>query len=338
MDTNNLNWRSLLLCIIFYPLFTFGQFEELYKSEVKKTIQLEDSLQKSRNEFNRMKLHFDSLVSDQHKSIEQLEKELKAWDKFKEERKELKIISKDFESLKEKNSTLKSELSELNRTTEDNEKLKSELEKLKTKQKDLANQIIELNKVKRNAEKSEKNQKSLLDKITHRYQLAQDSLLSFGAQVFQSDIYTLNLLFPEQKDLLQQAKKWLTIQNAKLVLSQKYDKVNVDKHISNLKAIEGVNSTSQLIKGLESYYTKNEAVKKLIQKLDKHNAVKVRGTTIELIKEKRKEIYDIIGFELDYNGEIDRAKYVYLNKIIEEIKQIKEDDIDADVSHLLQKL
>lgn len=332
MNNNNLILKCLFLWVIFPSFLTYGQFEEFYKSEVKKTVQLEDSLQKSRNELNHMKLNFDSLVSEQQKSIEQLEKELKDWDRFKEERKELKKLTKDYESLMHENSTLKTELSKLRKTSEDNEKLKSELEKLKAKQKELASQIIELNSVKQQVEKSEKVQKSLLQKIKQRYQLAEDSLLSFGAQIFQSDIFTLNLFFPEQKDLIQYAEKWLTIQNAKLVLTQKYDKANVDKHISNLKAIEGVNNTSQLIKDIESYHTKNEAVKKLIQKLNEHNEVKVKGTTLDLIKEKRREIYTILCWELDLYAELNGAQYIYLNDIIELVKKTKDNDIDADLS------
>lgn len=330
--------KKLYFVIFLLPLFSFGQFEALYKEEVRKTVQLEDSLKKIKSELSGIKLFSDSLISAQQNTIETLENELKKWDKFQEERKETKQLSKDLKSMEEENGALKTKLTEFDKITKDNEKLRSDLEKLKTNKIELANQIKELNEIKRKSEQVEKNQKKLLATIEQRYKQEEEVLFTLGEAIFKSDLENLNLFFPAQKELIKLATNWLTIQNAQLVLANKYDQIAIDKHISQLKSINGINKVSGLIKDLESYHSKNEAIKNLIHKLDKHNEVKVRGTTIELIKEKRKEIYEIIGFELDFNAGIDRTKYVYLNSIIEEIKQLKDDDIDTDVSLLLEKL
>jgi hypothetical protein len=90
---------------------------------------------------------------------------------------------------------------------------------------------------------------------------------------------------------------------------------------------------SSLISDLESYSEMNKKVKDLILKLNKLNE---NGTPNLTDFEKSVKLY-LISEELD-KVNIDQKKYIYLDKLMKEIYELKRKDVDADVSSFLKKL
>lgn len=330
--------KNIILFVILTPFVLNAQLDKMYKEEVRKNLRLEDSIELVLGELTKCNIEKDSIVINFNKQISILETENREWKKFEEERNELKQLKKDLTELKEENKSLERQLKNQEIILQQKDRLEDDLDKLKTKEQEIRSEVSELRKIKKEYEQNKLKQQELLSEIEKRYQLPEENLANFDSFVFDNDLVTLQLLFPENNTLIKKVDDWKTIAKAKALLLEKYNESKINTHVSKLKKLEGYLIVNQIISDLKAYEEKNDAIINLIEKLNKHNEVKVKGTSIDLIKDKRKEIYVMISIDLDYNAEINRGKYSYLNSIIEQIKSQKDEDIDADLGSLKKLL
>jgi hypothetical protein len=309
---------------LFFSLNFYAQdFQKFYEQKVEENKDLKDSIKQinvySKKSLETIKLKSDSLtavIKGLNDKISTLNKELNSSD-FKEKKsciesnqqKDL-MISKliiSFDSLKLLQNT--------------NLTLIQKLENDK-------NQIL------REKQRLSESEQHVLGILNKKYNSDPELIIKYDIEGISKDLEICKINSLEHSELESKINNCLTIKKAELLLSKKYNELEIKDFISKIQLLPSNPTFSKLIKELSDYNSKNESIKSLIDALEEINKIKVKGTDRSLIEEKQKEIYTTIYFETE---SIDTSRYIYLAQIIKKIYRTKE-DVDASVLGIKEQL
>jgi hypothetical protein len=127
--------------------------------------------------------------------------------------------------------------------------------------------------------------------------------------------------------------------DAKYLLSQKFDKIYIDRALKNLDSILVESMlTKNLQKKIQEYEMLNEGIKVALSKINQidQNEV-VKGMPTEIQNSKLGKILTELS-SFTFNYDLKENEYPYLEEIIFEIMRRKHPNPDADIADLLLKI
>lgn len=325
--------KYIILSLWLVPLWTFSQNEDL-REEIRKNLRLEDSIVSLNRKFSLISSENINIIDSLNTRLIALNTEIESWSKFADERKQLSNIKKELTQIQKENQVLSAQLIIFETLKKEKEQIQREVIHLTENKRTLSIEITELQQFKTGYSSSKQKQENYLLNLISRYNIDDMVIIGYSLITLEADLDFLLLFNPDNKKYIDKIGKWITIKNAQNLLAVKFSETEIKSALNDLNLINDISIINELKKDLELYSTKNNIVIDLLAKLNQINAIKVKGLPTDIIQEKRKDIYAVLSLELDYNAEINRAKYIYLNEIIELIKKTKDSDIDADLTFI----
>jgi hypothetical protein len=325
--------KYIILSLWLVPLWTFSQNEDL-REEIRKNLRLEDSIASLNRKFSLISSENINIIDSLNTRLIALNTEIESWSKFADERKQLSNIKKELTQIQKENQVLSAQLIIFETLKKEKEQIQREVIHLTENKRTLSIEITELQQFKTGYSSSKQKQENYLLNLISRYNIDDMVIIGYSLITLEADLDFLLLFNPDNKKYIDKIGKWITIKNAQNLLAVKFSETEIKSALNDLNLINDISIINELKKDLELYSTKNNIVIDLLAKLNQINAIEVKGLPTDIIQEKRKDIYAVLSLELDYNAEINRAKYIYLNEIIELIKKTKDSDIDADLTFI----
>ena len=158
-------------------------------------------------------------------------------------------------------------------------------------------------------------------------------------QILENDIriiQTLNFDNEKRQIINEKINALLLYKRAEVLLTEKYDKNNIDKAKQSLQPIIQKEPVKLLIALFDEYWSHTINLKNTLKEIQKKNEMKA-GSIEDLISDKKNSTLRMIE-NFVYDNEVDLTKYIYLNQILIELKNRKMKNVDADVQDLLGKL
>ena len=179
-------------------------------------------------------------------------------------------------------------------------------------------------------------QQECLNILNNRYNGNFEDLLSnISVYTIEKDQTMLQVLSP-QNNLQQKLKNLLLYKQAEALLSMKFDNtkiINIRNSLLPMMTEIPVKQLDTLLKGFQSGNEGLQGTIKLIQEDNQNKA----GSISDLRSEKMCDIrVKLENYLASY--QIDLTKYPYLNSIVNELIKCKQQNVDADVIDILNKL
>jgi DNA repair exonuclease SbcCD ATPase subunit len=286
------------------------------QNENKRLIKDSTNLQ---NEINSSVSKIDSLK----KVIEDLNKEYSK-NAGKKERLEKKIDELEKSPLKTENSKLKVEISNLENAS---------LKKDSTYSKEKLTYENSINVLSEELKTQKQGMQIIRNQLMDFYNKPFEELVGITSlNTIQRDLKIL-----ENEPIQKKLKSIQIYHESKLALSEKYNEIRVKEILDQLNSLEKNEANKKLIEHLVSYKYRNqflqEALAEII-KVDLEEGERENNKLIRPIKFE-KVISPLTAYFDAYKTNF--FEYPYLNDIIVEIIQKKENNVDADLNYLLQR-
>jgi hypothetical protein len=314
----------ILFVVITNEYFSQNQneFQKAYEQKIGEIINYKDTIKTLRNEVKILNSNFELTKKKLDDDIQSLRKELSKVKNLKER----KDLDDSVKILNTQINVLNSEIVKIqNIKTQENEEFNRKILNLTTERNSLNLQL----------DNNQSINKKLIDLLTKKYNQSEKIINDYSIESIQTDIDICAFVLKDQVVLYDMIKNWLDIKKGQALLGKKISSLEIKDYIVLLTNLPSSVVKDELINDLNSYEKKIEKVKKLIDKLEKNNLIKVKGTDISLVDDKMNEVFTTIYFMTE---SIDLTKYSYLNHIVKKIYSIKENDIDASVIALKDEL
>ncbi|MCL2283823.1 MAG: hypothetical protein FWC26_10965 [Fibromonadales bacterium] len=221
----------------------------------------------------------------------------------------------------------------------DTEKYEKELKNLKKYNESLQKKMQQLAYDTVRCENELKNLKKTNKKNSYEYQDSIKMLAKINDEMNMRLKKMRNDLAEAEKDIEKCYDKNSKKQGmAKQVLTERYNEEKVKNNIKVLNVLDRKDSTIKLIKVLEGYKEYNENLKVVIEKIIEITNDEI-GETDRQQERKLGNILSVLSQYIHNNRfNLKFSDYPYLSSIIFEIMDIKQNDVNADISGLLVKL
>ena len=212
-------------------------------------------------------------------------------------------------------------------------KINNDLATAKTKISDQADEIKNLGILR---DQLLQAQKECLNILNNRYNGNFEDLLSnISVYTIEKDQIMLQVLSP-QNNLQQKLKNLLLYKQAEALLCVKFDNTKIINIRNSLQPMLTELSVKQLDTLLKGFRSGNEGLQGTIKLIQEDNQNKA-GSNSDLRSEKMCDIrFKLENYLASY--QIDLTKYPYLNSIVNELIKCKQQNVDADVIDILNKL
>ena len=268
----------------------------------------------------------------------------------------VKQKNKDIESINNKYKKCQKDSTSLKNTVDNNTQKIASLEKENNTIKQLQNEKDEAEKKLKECEDNKEHEieeikNECIEKENNSYdqgikdaysEIEQNINMDFDQMVQTMSSETINhyiSIFKKDANLLDKLNKALIFIEARNLLNKKYDKDSIDEALSKIQNL-GIKSElkDDLEEKLKMYGYSNDYLKQtVINIIDKDKKFYANDGDDDTTELKRwlilKEISDFI-----YNYSFTFDKYPYLSNIISEILDKKFNDINIDISYILEKL
>jgi len=279
-----------------------------------------DGLQKANDSLQKQ------VIKPQLDSISKLKEQIKKLDKDKADlsnnlNNKIKELESSVDKLsKDKLKTERDDLQKQNKT------LNEEKTKLEKKNSEQEKEIATLkNKI--------SEQKNVSEQIVQTYSKPFDELVkSLTKQIVERDLLLLGNNEPAKKKI-QDLQKYFA---AKQILEERYNEEKIKNAQSQLKTIEQSKSVKDLTDKLGDYKQYNDALKNKIDKIIEIDKVNVSYGESSRKSKLQDILIELSGYVYNYISNFD--DYPYLSKIVLEIMELKQKDVDKEIKYLLGRL
>ena len=257
---------------------------------------------------------------------------------------QVKVLKNEKSNLNKKIKTLESSIVELdkNKLKGERDSLQAKIDILTINEIDLNKQIVEMDKQRikaielgenKSIQEKEKGKQEALNQIIQTYNKPIDELIkNCTLKTVDRDMSIIGDKTEVQQKLLSLQKYY----NSEQVLNEKYSEQRVGNALTQLKSIDQTKLFVKLIDKLSKYKSCNDALKTTIDKILEIDEKFVANDEYTQKTKFNDVLAEIAWYFRNYRFNF--IDYPYLSEIVLEIIKLKQNDANADIANLKEKL